>query len=162
MPPGRALSLDTALAAGHSHAYVYMLDLFILSWAIRSHSTTKSPKATRRAVVTTTNHSLFQIWISFRLSAYVYSVVLPAAGFGSLLSTGREISLVHRTDFIPELLWIHLCRMACGLRHVRVFFRGLSPDRFLPSSILIIHERIRNWNSEFNYILKIFFIYLSR
>ena len=110
--------------------------------AIQIHPTTKSPKATRRAVVTTTNHSLFQIWISFRLSAYVYSVVLPAAGFDGLLSNGQEISLMHRTDFIPELLWIHLCRMACSFRYTRVFFRGLSRDRFPPSSILIIHDEI--------------------
>ena len=57
MLPGRALSLDTALAAGHSHAYVYMLDLFILSWAIRSHSTTKSPKELARCCDTTHKES---------------------------------------------------------------------------------------------------------
>ena len=61
----------------------------------------------------------------------------------SLSSRGGGDSHRFERVFIPELLWIHLCEMACSIGRYRVFFRGLSPELPLLSSIKIIYDKIK-------------------
>ena len=75
---------------------------------------------------------------SFRLADLSDSFFDDTESFSALPCMVQERTL-HRTGFIPELLWIHLCRMACRRSFSRVFFRGLSPVGLLCSSTLIIY-----------------------
>ena len=92
---------------------------------------------------------------SFRLIFDDLFSFLPAPI--SIRKEGNRGKCIERV-LIPELLWIHLCRMACSFRLVRVFFRGLSPGRRMPSSVLIIHDCIYFENSNIYILIKYFSI----